>query len=234
MHEVIQQVKSPALLGKTFDKIAFVGFSIGGIVANGLADRYPDDVDMFVMLGITWRKGYIYPVFLIEGQAPARRVDPARWGDFEEYYQTQSTLPGRELACFWGDYEPGALDMDFRTRDTDTLGTAVTFTFHLVTAPAYSGPVFLGIGDNDGTFCGASCGSAPYEIYDRFPRASDYDVKVYPRTGHALMYHTVAPEIQRNVRDFIKKHSAGARNSTQQGKLRLGSPKQVPLGAGEL
>lgn len=33
------------------------------------------------------------------------------------------------------------------TRDFDTLGAAITFTYHLVEAPKYKGPVFLGIGD---------------------------------------------------------------------------------------
>jgi len=34
-----------------------------------------------------------------------------------------------------------------QTRDFDTLGAAITFTYHLVKAPEYKGPVFLGIGD---------------------------------------------------------------------------------------
>lgn len=33
------------------------------------------------------------------------------------------------------------------TRDLDSLGAAITFTYHLVESSKYAGPVFLGIGD---------------------------------------------------------------------------------------
>lgn len=36
-------------------------------------------------------------------------------------------------------------------RDFDSLGAAITFVYHLVEAPQYTGPVFLGIGDRECT-----------------------------------------------------------------------------------
>ena len=38
-----------------------------------------------------------------------------------------------------------------QTRDFDTMGAAITFTYHLVEAPEFKGPVFLGIGRGTNT-----------------------------------------------------------------------------------
>lgn len=148
MHQVVQKIREGAHVGRIFKQIAFVGFSIGGIVANGLADKYPQDVDVFVLIGISWDLTWIYPAFLAGLQASARTIEPQRWGHLEAYYQTQPTLAAREVACFYGDYDKEALETDFATRDFDTLGAAITFTYHLVAAPDFTGPVFLGIGES--------------------------------------------------------------------------------------
>lgn len=206
VHQVIQKARSTELLGRQFSQIALVGFSIGGILANGIADKYPDDVDVLILLGITWDLAWIYPAFLAGLQTSASAVDAGKWGHLEPLYQTQPTLAAREVACFFGDYDVGALVMDYETRDLDTLGAAVTFTYHLVTAPAYKGPVFLGIGANDGTFCGKKCGSQPYQVYDRFPLASTHAVKVYENTGHAIMYHHAGPLLMTDVKAFLEEH----------------------------
>ncbi|KAI2488250.1 Hydrolase [Pyrenophora tritici-repentis] len=207
MHEVIRLIREGQYVGRQFKQMAFVGFSIGGIIANGLADKYPHDVDVYVLIGISWDLTWIYPAFLAGLQTSARTIDPDRWGHLEPFYQTQPTIEAREVACFYGDYEKDALAADFATRDFDTLGAAITFTYHLVDAPHFTGPVFLGIGENDGTFCGGpKCGSQPYAVYDKFPTASAHDVKVYANTGHAILYHRSGPKLMEDVQSFLAAH----------------------------
>ena len=63
MHEVIRLIRGGQYVGRQFKQIAFVGFSIGGIIANGLADKYPHDVDVYVLIGISWDLTWIYPAF---------------------------------------------------------------------------------------------------------------------------------------------------------------------------
>jgi pimeloyl-ACP methyl ester carboxylesterase len=130
MHEVIQKLRAGQYVDRVFQQIVFVGFSIGGIVANGIADKYPEDVSAFVLIGISWDLTWIYPAFLAGLQTSARAIDPEKWGHLEPYYQTQPTLAAREVACFFGEYDHDALVVDFATRDFDTLGAAVTFTYH--------------------------------------------------------------------------------------------------------
>lgn len=207
IHQVIQQIRSGELLGKSWARIALVGFSIGGITANAVADRFPKDADLLVLLGIGWNLTYVYPAFLSGLQSPANAINAAQWGNLSDFYQTQPTRAARQVANFFGSFEEGSLDMDYSTRDVDSLGLAITYTFHLVTAPAYDGPVFLGVGDNDTSFCGTSCGIKPYELYVRFPQASEHIIKVYENTGHALLYHRASGQVQKDCLDFLDRHS---------------------------
>ncbi|ROT35239.1 alpha/beta-hydrolase [Sodiomyces alkalinus F11] len=206
IHNFIQTIRAEGFMGRTYDKIAMAGFSVGSIVANSIADRYPDDADIIVLLGVTWDLLWVYPAFLSGMQTDAGVIDPERWGYLPDFYQTHPSIEAREVACFWGEFDEGALEMDFETRDMDTLGMAISFTYHLVTAKEFSGPVFLGIGQQDTTFCRKTCGSQPYAVYDRFPQANDHVVKVYENTGHALMYHHAAPNLYRDVQDFLDSH----------------------------
>lgn len=145
---VIQQLKTGALSsGHVYRNVTVVGFSIGGIVANALADKYPDEVDSLVLLGISWDLTNIYPAFLSGLQQSAQLIDAQRWGHLPLTYQTHATIGTREVACFAGQYDREALETDFALRDMDTLGAAITFTYHLVTARNFSGPVFLGVGE---------------------------------------------------------------------------------------
>ena len=223
VHEVIQKLRAGQYVDRVFQQIVLVGFSIGGIVANGIADKYPEDVSAFVLIGISWDLTWIYPAFLAGLQSSASTIDPERWGHLNPLYQTQPTLATREVACFFGEYDHDALVADFATRDFDTLGAAITFTYHLVEAPEFAGPVFLGIGkskctlhplaarlthlSDDGTFCGGEvCGSQPYALYEKFPAASDHEIRVYEKTGHAILYHHAGSQMMEDVKEFLAGH----------------------------
>ncbi|KAI9150314.1 Epoxide hydrolase [Paramyrothecium foliicola] len=206
VHQVIEQTRSGALLGRTYEKITLVGHSLGGMIGNGLAVKYPEDVDSLVLLGVAWNKELVYPAFMAGLQSAARLQRPEVWGEYDDFYQTQSTPEAREAANFAGDYDPAALAIDFETRDLDTLGIAISFAFHLGPAPEFTKPVFLGIGSNDVFFCGQRCTSEPYDVYDNLPNAADHVIKVWPNTGHAILAHRVAPTVIRDVREFLDRH----------------------------
>ncbi|KAL8989051.1 MAG: hypothetical protein Q9169_008447, partial [Polycauliona sp. 2 TL-2023] len=146
IHQVIQQLRQGKIQGMQWDKIVMVGFSIGAIVANSLSAQYPDDVTAILLHGVSWDTTWVYPAFLSGLQQSAAQIDPDKWGDVPPQYQTQPTRQTREATVFYGDYDAGILDPDFSLRDFDSIGAAVTFTQHLVHAPEYTGPVFLGIG----------------------------------------------------------------------------------------
>ena len=110
---MIQKLRAGEVDGKKWKKIVFIGFSIGAITANSLADQYPSDVDAIVLHGFSWDISWIYPAFLSGLQVPARQIDPVKWGHIPATYQTQSTREGRKAACFSGSYDPNILEYDW-------------------------------------------------------------------------------------------------------------------------
>ncbi|KAL9038901.1 MAG: hypothetical protein Q9180_002854, partial [Flavoplaca navasiana] len=147
VHQVVQQLRDGKVGGVKWNKIALVGFSIGGIIANSLSAQYPSDLNAILLHGISWDNTWVYPAFIAGLQAPAAQIDPERWGSIPLLYQTQSTREGREASNFYGSFDRAILEADFYYRDFDSLGTAISFAYHLVDAPEYRGPVFLGIGE---------------------------------------------------------------------------------------
>lgn len=113
MHKVLQAVRAGHVGGRSWDRLVFVGFSIGGITANSLSTQYPDDADALVLHGIAWDLSWIYPAFLAGLQGPAAQIDPVKWGNLSPLYQTQSTKEGRLVACFAGKYEPEMTEWDW-------------------------------------------------------------------------------------------------------------------------
>lgn len=230
VHQVIQQLRDGKVAGVKWRKIALVGFSIGGIVANSLSAQYPSDLNAIVLHGISWDTTWVYPAFLSGLQSPAARIDPGRWGSIPPQYQTQSTREAREASIFYGSFDRGILEADFYYRDFASLGAAMTFTYHLVDAPEYRGPVFLGIGESkfdkscliwaisastdmlvfwsdDSTFCGGTkCIGQPYELYNRYPEASNHTVQVYESTGHLILFHHAGAQLMEDSLHFLKAH----------------------------
>nr|POF15336.1 hypothetical protein CFP56_42225 [Quercus suber] len=76
----------------------------------------------------------------------------------------------------------------------------------MVTPWQYRGPVMLANGDQDATFCGRSCGAAPYELFTRFPNASDHDIKVYPQAGHGIHLHNYAQQLMNDTLAFLHRN----------------------------
>ncbi|KAI0505625.1 Alpha/Beta hydrolase protein [Xylaria bambusicola] len=207
IHDLIQKLRRGEVDGRKWEKIVLVGFSIGGMLANALAQQYPDDVDALVLHAITWDTSWIYPAFLSGLQVSAAQVDPVKWGHIPLMYQTQSTPEGRRVACFAGAYEEDAVEYDFHQRDFDTLGAAITFTYLLGEAPEYTRPVFLGIGEQDSTFCGGRfCREQPWAVYRKFENAAAIDVKVYPETGHLILYHHSGLALMADSLAFLETH----------------------------
>ena len=228
VHQVIQHLRDGTVGGVRWNKVAMVGFSLGAVIANSMSAQYPSDFDALVLHGISWDISWIYPAFFSGLQAPAAQIDPERWGNVPLQYQTQSTREAREAHVFYGSYDRGVLEPDFYYRDFDSVGAAMSFTYHLVDAPEYRGPVFLGIGErkfdnscliwalrastdmlvfwsDDSTFCGGTqCLGQPYEVYNRYPEASNHTVQVYESTGHHILLHHTGPRLMEDSLHFLR------------------------------
>ncbi|MCJ1253711.1 hypothetical protein MMC24_001523 [Lignoscripta atroalba] len=203
VHQILGLLRAGSITSKAYTTIVYTGYFIGGIIGTSLSNTYPSDVDALILLAIAWDISWAYPAVLAGLEGPAADIDPARWGHLSPLYMAHSTRASRIAGCFYGAYDPEVAEWDWNTKATNSIGEAMSFSFHLVDAPDYTGPVFLGLGNNDATFCAKRCGSQPYALYDKFPSASAWDINVYPDTGHSILYHYSGAEAMQDALGFL-------------------------------
>ncbi|PLN86964.1 Alpha/Beta hydrolase protein [Aspergillus taichungensis] len=203
-----QALKAGHIDGHRWKRVIFVGFSIGASVGNSLATQYPTAADQLILLGHSWYHDYIYPALLMMLRAEAREIDPKRWGFMPKLYTTMPSLATRQFSHLFGNFDHGVELPDWRDLDADTVGEAVSFTFHGTPAPKYKNSVFLALGNNDVTFCGIDCGDKHLEVYNKFPAAADHLARTYPNTGHNILLHRTGKQLMSDVTGFIRKHDS--------------------------
>ena len=140
VHHLVQLIRDGAIEGRRWDNIVLVGFSIGAIVGNSLAEQYPADLDGILLHGISWDSSWIYPSFLSGLQAPDAQIDPSRWGHIPVTYQTQSTREGRIAACFGGSYDENVLEYDWYV-ECQPPGPRESISNHHAGTPEISTPL---------------------------------------------------------------------------------------------
>ncbi|KAL8717982.1 MAG: hypothetical protein Q9225_004841 [Loekoesia sp. 1 TL-2023] len=142
-------LKSGQIGGIAYKNVAYVGFSIGSVAGVSLAAQYPSAVEAIILHGYSWNVKDLYPGYLAGLQAPVNTLEKPEWKNISSLYQSQSTPEARQAGMFYGDFDPKIVAVDFRLRDMDALGLALSFAYHFVPAPQYKGPVFLGVGNRE-------------------------------------------------------------------------------------
>ena len=142
-------LKSGQIGGVSYSNVAYVGFSIGSVAGVSLASQYPDAVDAVILHGYSWNVDNLYPGYLAGLQSPVNQLEKPEWRNISSLYQSQSTPQARQAVVFYGDFDPNIVPVDFGLRDMDALGLALSFGYHLVPAPNFTGPVFLGDGNRE-------------------------------------------------------------------------------------
>ncbi|KZV83566.1 hypothetical protein EXIGLDRAFT_777444 [Exidia glandulosa HHB12029] len=146
----------PGAKSRQFDKIVFVGHSLGSIILNGLIAGHPTLVDAAVFTGYAHEINTNDTV-LLDAFEPARDVDPARFGFLPPEYVTVPNASAL-AADFWGPvgtYDSAALAFEDAHKDTITRGEILTDAspIQITTAPDFRGDVLTVNGEFDGVFC---------------------------------------------------------------------------------
>jgi pimeloyl-ACP methyl ester carboxylesterase len=204
LHGVIEGLRKGTIGGRPYQRVIWVGHSLGTIVGWAVAARYAGDVDAFVLTGMTH---VAEPTWLEEatGTSYPAALDPkfANSGLDSGYLTTR---PGTRGSSFY--YQPGA-DPSVIARD-EALKEVVTATELEGAFPLYNGPpsetalsraiqvpTLIVVGQHDGLACPPSAGctaaalrarEAPYYSPQARPQ-----VLVVPYTGHDLQLHRTAP-----------------------------------------
>ncbi|KUJ10286.1 uncharacterized protein LY89DRAFT_675142 [Mollisia scopiformis] len=209
VHEMILLARNGALpFPRNFDKIIFVGESLGSLVGNYLNVNYPQDADATILAGFAKDWVTVIPGFTFTaGLLPALGVQPSRYGNLDPSYLEASIQSGVEFLLFYGPntyYDRTFILQDYANRGIITLGEAASGAL-VPTALSYKGPVLVIDGEQDTVFCGflaleflgpGNCGSGPTSkpaltniIY---PSASNYTSYIVPNSGHCWAHQTNA------------------------------------------
>ncbi|KAF2217412.1 hypothetical protein CERZMDRAFT_92064 [Cercospora zeae-maydis SCOH1-5] len=177
------------------------------MVDNALSIQHPKAVHAYLMTGFSFR--------LLQGQAgvmvqsgflPAAVALPAKYGDLDPGYVTSTNGAGVRTVFYHGDFDDAVFQQDFSRRGTLTIAEVYTATFGQMSAPGYTGSVFVLNGNEDGVLCedgplqaiagvtGDCSKGFSSGVRDGYPNAKAFGFYNTPNTGHCLHTHRTAQQ----------------------------------------
>ncbi|KAK4552139.1 hypothetical protein LTR86_010675 [Recurvomyces mirabilis] len=173
-----------------FDKIIHVGHSVGSITTYGLLSSYPTLSDAATASDLQY----------------APQNDPYLFADSSSGYAIPGT-PGALQTGFFssrinttthiGGFEPELLDYAYAIRQPQPVvefGSGIVLYAEHPTAPSFTGPVQLLVGEFDFIVCRGDCKNTYNTTQARgmFPKAKDFDIYLQQGSGHGLPFHNNA------------------------------------------
>lgn len=217
LHDITTKLRDGQLpFAPEVDKVIFVGHSLGSVVGNGIATKYPADFDSMIMTGYSNTLLQPVPGLLLAAAIPAQLQDPAKLGSLPPGYLAFDSV-GKVNSHYAeeGSCSPALAKYDFAHQDTVTVGQIITAFSDLQRADQYKGDVLVLTGANDAFFCGPTgtrtlgpqpCGvgadSIPAKSKSFFPNAN-FDYYLAPNTSHATTLHYSTPGSFKRAHDFL-------------------------------
>ncbi|MCX3060318.1 alpha/beta hydrolase [Streptomyces beihaiensis] len=212
VHHIVSQLRSGAVGGRAFSRVAVVGHSYGSGIALVEAARY-QDVDALVITGMlhTTTSFYekvdrVHDFFHPVGEDPllAELGAPAE-------YLTQR--PGRraKMLEYAGGIDPDLSAHNERIKSTATWGegNSLPETYRSEYSRAVSVPVLIVVGEHDALFSSADVGFAATSDSVRafekgyYAPGADLEAHVIAGCGHSLTIHRTAADCYALTRDWL-------------------------------
>jgi pimeloyl-ACP methyl ester carboxylesterase len=194
-HQLISAARAGAF-GSSFDKIVIVGHSYGSVIAYGVGNRYPDQVDGVIIAGLQHE---FDPAFLREFWAnlhPANE-EGGRFAALDSGYLT--SRPGQRHLYYRSEAtDPEVIALDEATKETFTMPDARTFPPVMAESKGIRAPVLDVIGEYDRWFCAGQSCSGPNSTASRTRGSYADDICfehfVIPGAGHDVNVHHESPQ----------------------------------------
>jgi pimeloyl-ACP methyl ester carboxylesterase len=218
MHAVIDLAREGLLpgVGRSFEKIVYVGHSYGSLVGNHLAVNHPFDVDAYILSGFSLKLAQgVAGVLVLPAFLPAAAVSPTRFGGSDPGYLMASSQSGFRTVFYHGDYAEEVFQYDYSRRQTVTVSEVLTALLGQSPVPEYGGDVFVLNGNEDGIFCEdgpvqalagvrGDCGKGYSSgAKDAYPKARRFGWYNTAETGHLLNNHRTARESFEAAHEFL-------------------------------
>ncbi|MBO4206827.1 alpha/beta hydrolase [Micromonospora echinofusca] len=215
IHDVITALRAGGVGGTAFEKVIYVGHSLGTATGWELAGTYSNDADAIISTGaingLSATGAGSFVAF------PANQDPKFASLNLDDGHLTN--IADRPVFYWPATSDATVIQVDTDNRDTFPapllleLGTA--FSSPLATAPTQSitVPVLSVIGDKDALFCADAndCSDkAALELKEGsfHSNAPSFELAVIPQTGHDLNTHYTAPYSFITMINWAKQHAA--------------------------
>jgi pimeloyl-ACP methyl ester carboxylesterase len=207
LHGIVSQLRAGKIGGLAFQKVVWVGHSLGSVYAYEYGSRY-SDIDAYILTGSVH---FIKQSWFAEVQANLQPANPA--GD-PGYLTTAPGMRGK-LFYYAPTADPAVVAQDEATKDTVTVGELQTALPLDLVPPDQSptqlitAPILVTMGDHDNIVCGGpdglQCTKQVLLNYEQpyFKNASRFDVVVAKDTGHMVSQHTTAPKVHAALLEWV-------------------------------
>jgi pimeloyl-ACP methyl ester carboxylesterase len=224
LHDVVSALRSGAIGGVAFDRVVWVGHSLGSMHAWLEASMFKD-VDAFVLTGMLHSAKPSFIDLALRDAYPAL-LDPV-FADagLDDGYLTTTPGAREELFYYRPTADPSVIAGDEQRKDVMSateIGLAIPYfsSPRADAAPsrAIRVPTLLVVGEDDGLWCGPPDGFACTQATVAAREAPYYSsdarltVTVVPRTGHDVQLHRTAPSSTATILRWLdQRRDHGAR-----------------------
>ncbi|WP_242894748.1 alpha/beta fold hydrolase [Actinomadura litoris] len=212
IHQVITKLRTGQIKGRAFDKVVWVGHSLGSSMAWSQAAKYNDDVDAYVLTSMSHVVRQEEP----GGEGPGEDVqfeiramdDPKFRGKISDPGYLTTNAGMRRFFYYAPNTDPAVIEADERLKDLSTAADSDNVDLPPAQSPSRSikVPVLLVVGDHD-RYCTVEVCTPATMLANERPYYSDkanLRVIVVPHSGHNVQLHKNAPRTNAEILTWIK------------------------------
>ncbi|MEU5355455.1 alpha/beta hydrolase [Streptomyces sp. NPDC020947] len=212
LHQVITQLRNGQIKDRTFDKVVWVGHSLGSSMAWAQAAQHPHDVDAFVLTSMSHVIRKEEPSDNDRGQDIQFEIkaknDPKFRGTINDPGYLTTNVGMRQFFYDTAHTDPAVIKADERLKDVSTAADSETTPLSPAKSPSRTikVPTLLVTGDKD-QYCTVGTCTPKTMLANERPYYSDLaglTSIVVPNSGHNVQLHKNAPETNTQILNWIK------------------------------
>ncbi|MGW4571605.1 alpha/beta fold hydrolase [Streptomyces tendae] len=212
LHQVITQLRDGQIKGRTFDKVVWVGHSLGSSMAWAQAAKYPHDVDAFVLTSMSHVVRKEEPSDNGPGQDIQFEIkakdDPKFRGTINDPGYLTTNAGMRQFFYDTAHTDPAVIEADERLKDVSTAADSETTPLSPAKSPSRTikVPTLLVTGDKDQYCTVGTCTPKTMLANERpyYSDQADLTSIVVPNSGHNVQLHKNAPVTNTQILKWIK------------------------------
>ncbi|MFF4471394.1 alpha/beta hydrolase [Streptomyces sp. NPDC001599] len=212
IHQVISRLRDGQVRDRAFDKVVWVGHSLGSSMAWAQAAKYNNDVDAFVLTSMSHVVRQEEPSDDGPGEDVKFEIkakdDPKFHGRINDSGYLTTNVGMRQFFYYTPNTDPAVIKADERLKDVSTAADSDNESLPAAQSPsqAIKVPTLLVTGDKD-QYCTVDTCTPRRMLANERPYYSDQaDLTsiVVPNSGHDVQLHKNAPRTNARILHWIK------------------------------